>query len=60
MSSERKNTEAAKKKRRSLKRDPRSSIFVLSGPPMTREQVAKDFPEDSDRDAIIIRRSVGL
>ncbi len=35
-------------------------MFVLSGPFMTEKQVAKDFPEDSDRDAIIIRRSVGL
>jgi len=61
MSSERKNTEAAKKKkRRSLKRDPRTGMLVLSGPAMTKNQVAKDFPEDSDRDAIIIRRSVGL
>lgn len=61
MSSERKNTEAAKKKkRRSLKRDPRTGMFVLSGPPMTKKQVAKDYPGDSDRDAIIIRRSVGL
>jgi len=61
MSRERKNTGTTKKKtRRSLKRDPRTGMLVLSGPPMTKKQVAKDFPEDSDRDAIILRRSVGL
>ena len=43
-----------------LKTDPRTGMPVLSGPSFTKEDVARDFPEDSDRDAIIIRRSVGL
>ncbi|HKI47491.1 MAG TPA: hypothetical protein VKA08_19325 [Balneolales bacterium] len=61
MSRERKNTEATKKKtRRSLKRDPRNGYACAFRPSYDQKQVAKDFPEDSDRDAIILRRSVGL
>ncbi len=63
MSKSRENPKTAKKKktkRRILKTDPRTGMPVLSGPAFTKEDVARDFPEDSDRDAIIIRRSVGL
>lgn len=57
----RENPKTAKKEnRRALKKDSRTGLWVLSGPSFTKEDVARDFPEDSDRDAIIIRRSVGL
>ncbi len=45
---------------RKIVRDPETGLMVLSGPKITKEDIIKDFPEDSDRDAIILRRSVGL
>jgi hypothetical protein len=45
---------------RELKTDPRTGLLVFSGPSFTKEDIARDFPKDSDRDSIIIRRSVGL
>jgi di/tricarboxylate transporter len=47
--------------KRELKTDPRTGMPILTGSPaFTKKDVAKDFPEDSDRDSVIIRRSVGL
>jgi hypothetical protein len=46
--------------KRELKTDPRTGMPIFSGPSFTKEDIARDFPEDSDRDSIIIRRSVGL
>jgi hypothetical protein len=46
---------------RELKTDPRTGMPILIGSPdFTKEDIAKDFPDDSDRDSDIIRRSVGL
>ena len=42
-------------------KDSKTGLFFLSsGSEITKEKVEKDFPFDSDRDAIILRRSVGL
>lgn len=62
MCKNRKNPEIStkKKKRTKVVKDPETGLFILSGPKFTKEDVKRDFPEDSDRDAIIIRRSVGL
>lgn len=64
MSKTRKNLKTEKKKdkkvHRKLTKDPDTGLWVLSGPKITKEKIARDFPEDSDRDAIILRRSVGL
>lgn len=61
MSKARENPKTKKEeKKRKLKKDQQTGLWVLSGPSFTKEDVARDFPEDSDRDAIIIRRSVGL
>ena len=43
-----------------LKINPRTGLPVMSGPSFTKEDVARDFPVDCCRDAIILRRSVGL
>lgn len=53
-------TVVKKQKKRKIVTDPETGLLVLSGPKFTKEDVKRDFPEDSDRDAIIIRRSVGL
>lgn len=46
---------------RRIKTDPVTGLPVLTGgPPITKEKVAKDFPVDCSRDAIILRRFVGL
>ncbi|MEX0660158.1 MAG: hypothetical protein WD381_07400 [Balneolaceae bacterium] len=45
---------------RKLVKDPDTGLMVLSGPAFTKEDIDRDFPEDFDRDAIILRRSVGL
>lgn len=64
MSKSEKNIESTnqrdKKPRGKVVKDPKTGLLFLSGPKVTREKVEKDFPLDSDRDAIIIRRSVGL
>lgn len=61
MSNPRKNSGTAEKKdRRRIVKDPGTGLKFLSGPKITKAKVEKDFPFDSDRDAIIIRRSVGL
>lgn len=49
-----------KKEKKRIRKDLKTGLFVLTGPSFTKEDIARDFPEDSDRDAIIIRRSVGL
>lgn len=44
-----------------LKKDPRTGMPILSGgPSFTKEDIAKEFPKDSDRDSAVIRSSVGL
>jgi hypothetical protein len=43
-----------------LKKDPQTGRMVVSGPSFTKEDIARDFPVDCCRDAIILRRSVGL
>lgn len=63
MSEKRKNPATKKKtekSRRKLVKDPETGLMVLSGKKFTKEDVARDFPDDTDRDSIIIRRSVGL
>jgi|AntRauTorcE11897_2_1112592.scaffolds.fasta_scaffold03094_10 hypothetical protein len=62
MSKTRKNPEVVAKKQKKTKvvKDSDTGLLVLSGPKFTKEDVKRDFPQDSDRDAIIIRRSVGL
>lgn len=49
-----------KKVRRKLIKDPETGLTFLSGPSITKEKVAKDFPEDTDHDVTNLRRSVGL
>ncbi|MFO7799408.1 MAG: hypothetical protein R6V22_06515 [Rhodohalobacter sp.] len=49
-----------KKVRRKLVKDPETGLTFLSGPTITKEKVAKDFPDDTDHDVINLRRSVGL
>lgn len=46
--------------KRRIVKDPDTGLLVLSGPAFTKEDIARDFPDDTDRDSIIIRRSVGL
>ncbi len=64
MSKTRKSPKTAEKKdkkvRRKLVKDPETGLTFLSGPTITKEKVAKDFPEDTDHDVINLRRSVGL
>lgn len=48
------------KKSKHLVKDRDTGLVFLTGPSITKKKVEKDFPSDSDRDAIIIRRSVGL
>lgn len=64
MSKTRKNPKTAERKskkvERKLVKDPDTGLWVLTGPKFTKEDVARDFPDDTDRDSIIIRRSVGL
>lgn len=48
------------KKSKHLVKDPDTGLVFLTGPSITKEKVQKDFPADTDRDTIIIRRSVGL
>jgi hypothetical protein len=43
-----------------IKKDHQTGLPVLAGPKFTKEEVAKDFPVDCCRDAVILRRSVGL
>lgn len=41
--------------------DPKTGLFSLTkGKKFTKDDIARDFPDDSDRDSIIIRRSAGL
>ncbi len=41
--------------------DPKTGLFSLTkGKKFTKEDIARDFPDDKDRDSIIIRRSAGL
>lgn len=63
MSKSRENSKTSDKqeKQTRVERDPRTGLLVLSGPKFTKEDVARDFPEDpNDRVATIMRRSVGL
>ncbi len=64
MSKIKKNPKTAGKKeknvRRKLVKDPETGLTFLSGPTITKEKVAKDFPDDTDHDVINLRRSVGL
>lgn len=62
MSKTRKNPKTAtnKTQKRRVVKDPETGLLILSGPKFTKADVKRDFPEDSDRDAIILRRSVGL
>jgi hypothetical protein len=61
MSESRENPKTESKEvKRKLIRDEKTGLLFLSGPTITKEKVQKEFPFDSDRDAIIIRRSVGL
>ena len=64
MSKTRKNpntaTKPAKKVKNKLIRDSETGLLVLSGSKFTKEDIARDYPDDDDRDSIIIRRSVGL
>jgi len=48
------------KKSKHLVKDQDTGLVFLTGPSITKKKVQKDFPIDSDRDTIIIRRSVGL
>lgn len=50
-----------KQDRQMLVKDPRTGLYALTkGKKFTKEDIARDFPDDTDRDSIIIRRSVGL
>lgn len=64
MSKTRKNPETkqkpVKKIQRKFVKDSETGLMVLSGPKFTKEDIARDFPDDKDRDSIILRRSVGL
>lgn len=63
MSKNRENPETVdkRKRRQQLVKDPRTGHFALTkGKKFTKADVEKDFPTDSDRDSVIIRRSVGL
>ncbi|MEX0661137.1 MAG: hypothetical protein WEA58_10495 [Balneolaceae bacterium] len=62
MSKTRKNPKTAtKRERQRLVKDPRTGLYALTkGQKFTKEDIARDFPDDTDRDSIIIRRSVGL
>lgn len=46
--------------KRRIETDPNTGLSVLVGPAFTKEDVARDFPVDCCRDAVILRRSVGL
>lgn len=56
----RKPAETSTKKEHRLIRDKETGLTFLSGESITKEKVAKDFPEDTDHDVINLRRSVGL
>lgn len=45
---------------RKLVKNPETGHWALRGPKITKEKVERDFPTDCCRDAIILRRSVGL
>lgn len=41
--------------------DPKTGLFALSkGKKFTQSEIARDYPNDEDRDSIVIRRSAGL
>jgi hypothetical protein len=52
--------EEAEQRNCHLETDPRTGLPILVGPRFTKEDIARDFPDDSDRDSHILRRSVGL
>ena len=60
MSKERDNPKTIGKNATRVIKDPKTGLKFLSGPKITKMKVERDFPFDSDRDAIVIRRSVGL
>ncbi|MDR9365308.1 MAG: hypothetical protein RI575_08220 [Balneolaceae bacterium] len=50
-----------KKSQFSVKKDPKTGLFMLSGPSFKKEDIDRSFPEDhEDRVSTVMRRSVGL
>ncbi|MCG2590584.1 hypothetical protein [Rhodohalobacter sulfatireducens] len=50
-----------KKSQFSVKKDPKTGLFMLSGPSFKKEDIDRSFPKDhEDRVSTVMRRSVGL